>query len=686
MAIELINVGLAADDGTGDLLRDAFIHVNNSLVDLQNSRAQVFYSEPTHPYFINDLYLTTGKLYVCTADSTGAYQAVNWELVIDTDSAIVSHGDLLDLGVDDHTIYYNQTRGDARYSLLAHTHTGVYSPVAHTHAGVYEPVLGNPAVSGYVLSSTTAGVRSWIPATSGGTDVSDWFEIMNSGLPNEYLRCKKSFAGDYEIQAWSSTGWLPPTIWESMPVATPTVMGGIILGTGATLFLREDGTWQPAGGGSVSMVYPGAGIGLSTGLGWGTSITNNSANWNTAYGWGNHASAGYAAATSVYTKTEVQTSGSAQVHWDNITNNPVDAIEEPTGLYPTPTLSVVAGVLNITGVHTAWYKGTAYAKTTQTLDFSASANGIWYVYYNSSGVLTRLQVSWSIFTAVPICIVYKNGANYRLYDERHGTNMTSSTHAYLHLTRGTAYISGLTAAFADTSINLLGGQYADEDLFYSITGANPYQVSVVYRDVSLNWLWTSLQNSWWKAGTGGRPQYDNAGTLAELASNEYGVYYLVATNDTVSPIISLMGQAAYGTLAAARAATYSGLSFGTLPSPEFKVLYKVIVDATSSSGTYAEAQDLRGNPQLSGTAPILTDHGSLTGLLDDDHTIYHTDARGDLRYSLLAHTHAELNMTNFTIMQESGKLVFKYGTTIIASLSSAGLLTAANDIAAFGTP
>lgn len=45
----------------------------------------------------------------------------------------------------------------------------------------------------------------------------------------------------------------------------------------------------PGGGGGGSMVYPGAGIPLSTGSGWGTSITNNSGNWNTAYSWGNHA-------------------------------------------------------------------------------------------------------------------------------------------------------------------------------------------------------------------------------------------------------------------------------------------------------------------------------------------------------------------------------------------------------------
>jgi hypothetical protein len=45
-----------------------------------------------------------------------------------------------------------------------------------------------------------------------------------------------------------------------------------------------------------SMDYPsGSGIPLVVaGASWGTTITNNSANWNTAYGWGNHASAGYA--------------------------------------------------------------------------------------------------------------------------------------------------------------------------------------------------------------------------------------------------------------------------------------------------------------------------------------------------------------------------------------------------------
>ena len=55
------------------------------------------------------------------------------------------------------------------------------------------------------------------------------------------------------------------------------------------------------------MVYPSAGIALSNGTSWGASITNNSANWNTAYGWGNHALAGYALDTQVVHITGAET-------------------------------------------------------------------------------------------------------------------------------------------------------------------------------------------------------------------------------------------------------------------------------------------------------------------------------------------------------------------------------------------
>lgn len=42
----------------------------------------------------------------------------------------------------------------------------------------------------------------------------------------------------------------------------------------------------------------------------------------------------------------------------------------------------------------------------------------------------------------------------------------------------------------------------------------------------------------------------------------------------------------------------------------------------------------------SGGGGGVSDHGALTGLSDDDHPHYHTDARGDARYSPLGHAHA----------------------------------------------
>ena len=64
----------------------------------------------------------------------------------------------------------------------------------------------------------------------------------------------------------------------TMPVR---LQGGVYLGTETTLHT----TW-PTG---TTMTYPAAGIAVSTGSAWGVPVPNNSAFWNTAYSWGNHA-------------------------------------------------------------------------------------------------------------------------------------------------------------------------------------------------------------------------------------------------------------------------------------------------------------------------------------------------------------------------------------------------------------
>jgi hypothetical protein len=49
-------------------------------------------------------------------------------------------------------------------------------------------------------------------------------------------------------------------------------------------------------------------------------------------------------------------------------------------------------------------------------------------------------------------------------------------------------------------------------------------------------------------------------------------------------------------------------------------------------------------------------------------------------------TVAKVATTNFTIEEVGGKLVFKYGATTIASLTSAGVFTALSDVSGNGTP
>jgi len=45
-----------------------------------------------------------------------------------------------------------------------------------------------------------------------------------------------------------------------------------------------------------------------------------------------------------------------------------------------------------------------------------------------------------------------------------------------------------------------------------------------------------------------------------------------------------------------------------------------------------------------------------------------------------------IKTTNFTVEESGGKLVFKYGSTVIASMTSAGVFTASGDIVGGGTP
>lgn len=136
-------------------------------------------------------------------------------------------------------------------------------------------VIGKLYVNGVELSSVpgTGGSVAWADITGAPptyapsshdhddryyteTEINAWFELTGTA-PNQYIRCKFPFAGDYEIQAWSGSGWLPPSIWDSLPIATVSTLGGIIVGANLTIDVNGvlnasiaggAGTWGSIGG------------------------------------------------------------------------------------------------------------------------------------------------------------------------------------------------------------------------------------------------------------------------------------------------------------------------------------------------------------------------------------------------------------------------------------------------------
>jgi hypothetical protein len=135
---------------------------------------------------------------------------------------------------------------------------------------------------------------------------------------------------------------------------------------GTSYDLSADRSWT-----INSMVYPSAGIALSTGTAWGTSITDNSANWNTAFGWGNHASAGYLTSATAATTYVSLTGSYANPAWitslaySKITGVPAFL----TSYTETDTLSSVTGRgaststdLTFNGTLTMGTSGTQYIR------------------------------------------------------------------------------------------------------------------------------------------------------------------------------------------------------------------------------------------------------------------------------------------------------------------------------------
>lgn len=307
-----------------------------------------------------------------------------------------------------------------------------------------------------------------------------------------------------------------------------------------------------------------------------------------------------------------------------------------------------------------WMTGEVYTTTGDTRQIT-NVEGVHVIYYDgvnltSTANPTVSQLDTIIRTKCLVSIVYwDTSAVTAIYvgEERHRKSMAPETHSYLHFIEGLRWVSGLglntinadgAGLTADAQFGVDTGAVADEDLaiapaaVLSTTGLPIYYMTGAAadwnKDVNAGFSVrtfddTAADRLAWNEFTGGAWQ------LTEAGNNDFVLCHVFATTEKDLPMIAVMGQAVYPTKKQAREGALTeitSLVFNDILFPEIRAIATVIFQTNLA---YASAVNARivstdegddyvdwRNEVVSRTTVSTTDHGSLTGLGDDDHTIY----------------------------------------------------------------
>lgn len=187
---------------------------------------------------------------------------------------------------------------------------------------------------GVEIFASQAWVTSQIGASGGGDMLAATYDPT-------------AVAGD----AFAMDNMVEGTTTKIMTAAERTKLSNIETAADVT-----DATNVAAAGAVMDGDFSTNGLMARTGAGTYAVVTDNSSNWNTAFGWGNHASAGYAASSHTHTAsaiTDFNTAVDTRVvaYWDSIadTDVSIDTIRELMDL----VLSNESGLANIIGRHNA---------------------------------------------------------------------------------------------------------------------------------------------------------------------------------------------------------------------------------------------------------------------------------------------------------------------------------------------
>lgn len=245
----------------------------------------------------------TGKLKI--GDGTTAWATLGYSIDLTGGAGVSDHGALTGLADDDHTQYHTDARGDARYALTGHNHSGTYATAEHNHSGTYEPadatILKQADVDDTPVNGvTTAPVSSnWAfdhaaLATAHGISTfgASLVDDANAATARTTLglgTAATAATGDFATAAQGTlaasalqpggalgtpasgiltncTGYPIPAVKlddaaapdDNTDLNASASAHGLLpkLANTGTKFLRDDGTWQTVSGGSGDVVGP----------------------------------------------------------------------------------------------------------------------------------------------------------------------------------------------------------------------------------------------------------------------------------------------------------------------------------------------------------------------------------------------------------------------------------------------
>ena len=323
----------------------------------------------------------------------------------------------------------------------------------------------------------------------------------------------------------------------------------------------------------------------------------------------------------------------------------------------TRTFSIAPNTAAGHSSYAVWTKGTKRTISATLSVQIGTTTGLYYIYFDAFGALQSKTTYFTWDTETPVAYVYWNGSTTSapfVADERHGIVLDWQTHEYLHRTRGAVIAEGFSISAYTTAGNgnvdahaqfdLGNGTFFDEDLEVAITHSATPTIGtftqVLTGAAELPVFYLSGSSGAWVRDTPTEYACKQSATTLQYnlltgstwsttpaTNNRYVVSWVVATNDITAPIIVILGQGQYTSIGSAEAVKFGNLTLTNFPIVEFRPLWKVIFRTSTGftntpNALIANVLDLRQLSETGEAGTVVSDHGLLSGLADDDHSQY----------------------------------------------------------------